>query len=521
MRWCGIIRETVSYLKVKMRKKRRTEMDKKTFWQRIAVALLVAGLSFCVRAEYRTTGTGTEPNVWTRNYSGVLSAAKQTGYPILIVIVNSITCGHCHTLNQKTLSSPAFSALENELTFYRVMVDAPYVGSDWGIVLDRYYSYFNSGMYPVIGVLRKDGSMYNSYGNRTTDNRDVTSDVRKWIEQLATEQGVDIWSGSGVTPAASVSASAEPSVLTANEWAAKLNGRKNGLLFDANQGMTGSVVLNISTRGKVSVRISTKDGIENIRASMSVSADNVPQVKAESVLLTYDVKDEVWSGSIKGYSAYASSMTTKAYTGLYTARATSVDSAKVGFLTVTMPKSGKGKVVGFLNGRNKVSVNVAAVVLPAALVARELPDWDCGSEMVFVPVVKRGTFAGGVAISAAGGAVVGKVSAFSADWTAEGSRFAVPSLKPLDGKILKIHTSPSSVEVVVRANADRRINADTNDSKIRVSAMINKGTFKGNAQIGDARVSFEGVLIQNGTALTGMGVTYGAGGVHLVTIGDE
>ncbi len=496
-------------------------MDKKKFGRRIAAALLVAGLSFCARAEYRTTGTGTEPNVWTKNYSGVLAAAKQTGYPILIVVVNSITCGHCHVLNQLTLSSSAFSAMEHELTFYRVMMDAPYAGSDWGVVVGKYRNYFNSGMYPLIGVLRKDGSMYNSYGNRTTDSRDVTADVRMWIEQLAVEQGADIWSGSGATPAASASASVGPSVLTVNEWAAKLNGRNPGLLFDANQGMTGSVVLNISTRGKVSARISTKDGIENVRASMSVSADNVPQVKAESMLLTYDAKTEVWGGSIKGYSVYVCSMAAKAYTGLYTARAASVDGAKAGFLTVTMSKSGKGKVAGLLNGRNKVSVNAAAVVLPAALVAKELPDWDCGSEMAFVPVVKRGTFVGGVAVSAAGDAVVGKVSAFGTDWTVEGSQFFATSLKPLDGRTLKIHAGVNSVGVVVRASADRRISADANDSKIRVSAMINKGTFKGSAQVRDARVSFEGVLIQNGATLTGMGVTYGAGGVHMVTIDDE
>ena len=38
-------------------------------------------------------GNGTEPNKWTRNMSGVLSAAKTTNLPILLVMINDSSSG--------------------------------------------------------------------------------------------------------------------------------------------------------------------------------------------------------------------------------------------------------------------------------------------------------------------------------------------------------------------------------------------------------------------------------------------
>ena len=85
--------------------------------KRTITSVFICLSALTVGAAYRTVGNGTEPNVWSSNYSGIVSAAQQTGYPILLIVVNSATCGHCHTLNSLTLNSSAFRALEAEETF--------------------------------------------------------------------------------------------------------------------------------------------------------------------------------------------------------------------------------------------------------------------------------------------------------------------------------------------------------------------------------------------------------------------
>lgn len=487
-------------------------MKNMVFVKKAMIGLLVAGLSVCAWA-YRSTSTSTEPNVWSRNYSGVLAAAAQTGYPILIVIVNSATCGHCHILNQLTLNSAAFAKMESELTFYKLMMDAPN-GGEFQTVASKYYSYFNNGMYPVIGVVRKDGSMYGAYGNWTTDERDVTAEIRSLIEKLATEQGADIWSGSGVAPAVSPAAAAAPK-LTITEWAAKLKGKANGILFDANQNVAGNLTATIAQRGKVTLKMTTRNGNENIRGEMTL-ADNKPQVKVDDLSLTYDPQTGAWSGTWNGLTVLASTTSPKGYDGLYTAQATNAGGSKAGFLTVTLNATGKGNTVGLLNGRNKVSAVGNAVVLPAALIAANLPAWQCASDAAFIPVVKRGVFTGGMAVTK-NGTAFGQITAFDDRWEARGARFAQSNLSSLSKKAIKIRMPSKTVEIGLAAKG-QGIVAVANDYAARITVTVKKGTFKGNAKIDDARLSFEGVLIAEGGDVRGAGVSYGPGGVYAVAL---
>lgn len=487
-------------------------MKSAAFVKKAIIGLMVAGLSACAWGAYRTTGTSTEPNVWTRNYSGVLAAAKQTGYPILIVIVNSATCGHCHILNQLTLNSSAFAQMERELTFYKLMMDAPN-GGEFQTTVNRYYSYFNYGMYPIIGVLRKDGSMYGSFGNRTTDGRDVTADVRSLIERLATEQGADIWSGSGATPTPYV-----PPKPTAAEWAAKLKGKTNGLLFDGNQNLTGSFAASLTSNGRMMARITTRTGNETVRGNLTL-ANDMPQVKSEGLSLVYNEKTGVWSGSWRDFVVLAGAASSKSYAGLYTVQAANSSGTKAGCLTVTLNKTGKGKVSGLLNGRNKISASGNAVVLPASVIADNLPAWYCAFDAAFVAAVKRGAFAGGMAI-AKDGTARGKMSAFGIDWEATGAKFGASDLTPLKGQMLKIRLPSGLVEVAITTkNNSKQIATVANDYTARVTAMVKKGTFKGSAKINGVRLSFEGVLLAENGSIRGEGVSYGPGGVHPVSIG--
>ena len=476
------------------------------FVKKTVAGFLAIGVSLCALA-YRTTNTSTEPNVWTRNYSGVLGAAAKTGYPVLIIIVNSATCGHCHVMNQLTLNSPGFAQMEQELTFYKLMMDAPN-GGEFQTVVNRYYRYFNNGMYPIIGVLRKDGSMYGAFGNRTTDSRDVSSDIRQLIENLAKEQGADIWSGSGVTPSTSVVTPAKPTV---QDWAAKLKGKANGVAFDANQEVVASFTANLNARGKASVRFVTSSGRATAKGELSLDGE-VPQIRGDSLLLKYDEAAKTWCGRWGDYAAYASTLPSKGQNGVYTAAATNVTAS--GFVNVTV-KNGKGKVAGVVGGKNRISANGVALLLPPAIVVAELDRWAADSDLTFVPVVKAGKFSGCAAVSSSGGMAV-SFRAFGRNWTGSGATWSGnTNLSVLSGKVLRI----AGMEIPVQVKGAKKIAAGDNSVSARLSATVRNGTFKGSVKLPTGSCRFEGAFLRDGKSVYGIGVSYGAG-VYLVEIGD-
>ena len=479
-----------------------------SFFRKVVVVFLVASVSICANA-YRTTGPGTLPHVWTRNYSGVLAAAKQTGYPILMVVVNSATCGHCHVLNQLTLNSSTFAKMESDLTFYKLMMDAPN-GGEFNTVVNRYYSYFNFGMYPIIGVLRSDGNMYGSFGNRVTDTRDVSLDIRQLIENLAKEQNADIWSGSGVEPFSTVS-EIEPAKPTAQEWAAKLKGKLNGVAFDSNQEMVASFSMNLNARGKATARFTSYSGRANARGELSLDGE-IPQIKGDSLLLKYDAAAKTWSGRWGDYTAYASTLPSKGQNGVYTAAATNVTAS--GFVNVTV-KNGKGKVAGVVGGKNRISANGVAVLLPSAIVVAELDRWAADSDLTFVPVVKAGKFSGCAAVSTSGGMAV-SFRAFGRNWTGSGATWSGnTNLSVLSGKVLRI----AGMEIPVQVKGAKKIAAGDNSVSARLSATVRNGTFKGSVKLPTGTCRFEGAFLRDGKSVYGIGVSYGAG-VYLVEIGD-
>ena len=471
---------------------------------------LFLGASFIASAwgmPYRTAGTGTAPNVWTRNYSGVMAEAKTTGYPVLIVVVDSDSCGHCHLMNQLTLSSAEFAALEKDETFYCVMMDYPYAGasSDWSRILKLYLSYFDYGMYPLIAVLRRDGSVYGSFGNRTTDSRNVAADLRRMIVNLSAEQ-----TGNG-----GMATSQPVPVLSLSEWAARLKGKANGIVFDGGQNLAGSFVLNITAKGKATAKFTSISGKTTVKGMLSVK-DNVPQIVSGALSLSYDAETGVWRGSWNGNPAYASTASASAYSSLYTASAT--NSTQSGYVTVTL-KNGKGKVAGLVGGKNKINVNGAAVVLPAAIIAEELGDWGLGVAAAFVPAIKNGKFSGGIALGQNGKARAA-LTAFGAKWAGGGAKCATNTdLAALGETTLRLVRGEEILEVPVRVLGSRKISAGANDYDGRLSAAVKKGTFKGKLKVLGAKYTLEGALIKEGSVIVGVGVSYGAG-VHVVEIGE-
>ena len=82
-------------------------------------AILAAALMAVVSSVYGFSlpivGTGTELNKWSRNISGVLAAAKTTGYPIFLVMINDSStgegCEHCKLFVERTLNTAEFDAI--------------------------------------------------------------------------------------------------------------------------------------------------------------------------------------------------------------------------------------------------------------------------------------------------------------------------------------------------------------------------------------------------------------------------
>ena len=142
-----------------------------------AVALSAAG---AMAAVLPRVGSGTEPNQWTRNIEGVLSAAQKTNLPILLVMINDSSsgegCQHCMQFVTRTLNTENFANVVANYEFYMVLLNdyrSPLEPDYGGVSADLFNKYFyqyeygDSG-YPQVVVLRPDGTRYKvwSYKSR-------------------------------------------------------------------------------------------------------------------------------------------------------------------------------------------------------------------------------------------------------------------------------------------------------------------------------------------------------------------
>ena len=148
----------------------------------VAIAMsLFAGLG-ALGAFLPNVGDGTSPNVWTRNMDGVLAAAQQTGHPILLVMVNEDSdgagCSHCREFVARTINTANFTALVNDYTFYMVFLNCygfemrgslhPQNGDVSSAYFDKYwYQYTVSAFYPLVAVIRPDGTRYGAWSHGT------------------------------------------------------------------------------------------------------------------------------------------------------------------------------------------------------------------------------------------------------------------------------------------------------------------------------------------------------------------
>lgn len=492
-----------------------------------AIAIAIIAISALTGfGAYRNIGTGTDTSAWTSNYDGVIAAAKQTGYPIVLVMVNSVTCGHCHTMNDLTLSSSEFIALEKEDVFYKVMIDQALVSdTHYAYVWRIYNRYFNDGMFPLIAVLDKNGAVYGSYGNRVTDTRNVSGDIRGWVEAVSTAQvgGVVKVGEEGTVapaPAESTPTPAQPAAPSAATWAAALKATSSGIVFDANEIPVASVQFKVTKKGVATAKIVTVGGNAKAKGQLSLDAEGRPQVVAGPLSVSYDEKSRLWSGTWGGMLviiAQGKAVST-GYDGVYTLGAENATGSQAGYVTVTV-KGGKGKVAGQIGAKTKVSANNAVLPLSAASVGALLQgnEEDEAADALFATLVKLRKSSGGVAIAKTGEAA-GFLTVGGSNWLLEGAKWdTAKNATALDGLSLIFVTGGKPAVPLTAKSVNKMVSLDANYGA-KVSVQPKKGTFKGSAKLNGARSKFVGVLIKEGDAIRGFGTSFGAAGTFPIWI---
>ena len=209
--------------------------------KRLTTALAVMLVAFgCFAAFLPEVGNGTEPNKWTRNMAGVLAAAKTTGYPIFLTMINEAAngdgCSHCQAFVQNTINTAAWKSLVSDYKFYMVLMNR--WGRNAGEVLDPAHGgvdsstfsfYFNkyaaSSVYPLVAVIRPDGVRYKAWVDPQTRGTNMPGHIREAIEALISTDS--IFSLEAVSPV---------SVSEGGNWTGKI-------VRTGKSGKTGTVAL--------------------------------------------------------------------------------------------------------------------------------------------------------------------------------------------------------------------------------------------------------------------------------------
>lgn len=452
--------------------------------------------------------TGTDPNVWTENYSGVLEAAKKTGYPILVIVIDSQTCGHCTLFMNTTVDSDGFRKIGKDYRYYQVLLDNPYVQNraTWNSVVNRYYSYFDSGMYPLCAILKSDGSLYRAFGNSTTDKGNISATLYDLIGQLAGEPTAgddDKGIGGGDEPAKPVT----PPVVapTAAELGKILKGNFVGLLTQSGE-VVGSFTMSVKSKGSVTIRFVDNGVKRTVKATLYGDKDGNVFCKSDDgkVSFSYDSSVGVWVGSYGSRLIFARAKVKKLdiasafFTG-------SANSAKEhGYLTCSVAPTGKMKVAGKLAGELKISANAQGVLVPSPWAAELFGKLvSGGGDAIVGAIYKSGKINGGVAVS--GSDFASSFSARNGDWTAIGGRWnQAQDLKVLDGKELVVDSKVQGVKI--KAVSNKKVEVADDSLGWKIKANTKKGVFSGTAKTEAGKLKFEGALMNLSGVFGGVGV---------------
>ena len=231
----------------------------------IISAVVMAAAACAYGFSLPLVGTGTELNKWSRNMEGVLAAAKKTGYPIFLVMINDSStgegCEHCKYFVERTLNTSEFNAIVKDHKFYMVLLNV--WGSDTGqsqpnyggvsssVFFNYFYTYSTDGGYPLVAVLRPDGTKYKGWGDTTVPGTRGTilhQYIREAIADLAPQNDTkfDLAAAAGNT----VTVQVDGTTVNPGTWTGVVN--RSGA-----SGATGSVALSLSGANAARYSLST------------------------------------------------------------------------------------------------------------------------------------------------------------------------------------------------------------------------------------------------------------------------
>lgn len=153
-----------------------------------AVALAIGANSATLPA----VGTGTAPNAWTTNLSGVFAAAKTTGYPVFLAMINDSStgagCQHCWNFVVRTLNNPEFARIVSTYKFYMVLINNGGADTFSNEFIQTYNTYggYLGGDLPLVALFDSDGNRATNWSQAATELTDFWS----WIEWKLKEMTV-------------------------------------------------------------------------------------------------------------------------------------------------------------------------------------------------------------------------------------------------------------------------------------------------------------------------------------------
>ncbi len=292
--------------------------------KKLMMILAVAAATHCgFSAFLPEVGNGTEPNKWTRNMAGVLEAAKKTGYPIFLTMLNEAAdgegCSHCHAFVQNTINTAAWKSLVADYKFYMVLLnrwglyggeifDAAH-GSVSNDTFQKYWRmYAASSGFPLVAVIRSNGSRYKYWLDPQTRGTNMPGYIREAIAALAPNDSIF-----------SLSSVSSVSVSEGGSW-------KGKIVRTGKSGQSGTVTLSLSgthadrytvtpntiswdgSDGEKTVEVtgpSTKDGIlsDTITLGIAASGFGSSKISYGTQKLTLSFKDSSIGKTLAEFSA--------------------------------------------------------------------------------------------------------------------------------------------------------------------------------------------------------------------------
>ncbi len=485
----------------------------------VAAAVLYAASA--TAAVLPTVGTGTEPNQWTRNMEGVLAAAKTTGLPILLVMINDSStgdgCQHCMQFIRNTLNTDNFANIVASYKFYMVLLNKWPSESAYGNVSETYFrNYFlkyemgDSG-YPQVILIKPDGKRYAGWSYET---RPVSSSGPALYQYLSasiaeiapTSSG---WVPTAVAPAASATTTETTSSSTQSGAVVSSTEVPRGkyalFFFNGSDEIVASAQLRVAARGRWTAKIQEGGVATTLRGSV-VKSDGVLSTGSSALNLTYDTSTGIWSGTHSGRRVYGKVADKADATwkgawnvGFYS----SASPTQGGWATATVGTTGRIAFNGKISNTTKISGNCESAVFPAAFVSAYVPRWAGRGNVRFAHGSTRAGVNVGCALFA-DGTLGGSVSYGSQTFDAvEGSFWNKGLIAGMNGKTFGT-VGAGYISVPVTAS-ERKIAAGANDYNARIRCTASKGQVAATYKLNGKTYKSSGVIYSTGYAPNAIG----------------